>query len=112
MDERRAQRADDPATQTYEHAVRVYVVTEQDVAGPFLDEVPSDLAQQASLPALSYVSPLEMLAERFHVHPELLLRMNPGVTISPSEAETEVQVRRESFAATSSRSATSPLYSV
>ncbi len=42
-----------------------YRVGEQDMAGPFAERIPSDLVAQAALPALSYGSPLEGLAERF-----------------------------------------------
>lgn len=54
-----------------------YVVTEADVAGPFLEKLPEDLVEQSSLEALSYTSPVELLAERFHVSPALLKRLNP-----------------------------------
>jgi lipoprotein-anchoring transpeptidase ErfK/SrfK len=58
-----------------------YHVGEQDLAGPFADQIPSDLVAQAALPALSYASPLEGLAERFHAAPALLRRLNQGVQL-------------------------------
>jgi peptidoglycan hydrolase-like protein with peptidoglycan-binding domain len=58
-----------------------YHVGEQDLAGPFADQIPSDLAAQAALPALSYASPLEGIAERFHAAPALLRRLNQGVQL-------------------------------
>jgi lipoprotein-anchoring transpeptidase ErfK/SrfK len=54
-----------------------YQVSEDDVKGPFAP-VPSDMLEQAKLPALSYTSPLEGLAERFHSSPKLLQALNPG----------------------------------
>jgi lipoprotein-anchoring transpeptidase ErfK/SrfK len=55
----------------------VYTVTEADVKGPFEKQIPRDLDKQALLPAMSYRNPLERLAERFHLAPALLQRMNP-----------------------------------
>lgn len=59
-----------------------YVLTAEDVAGPFLAEVPSDLMAQALLPHLGYTSVLEMLGERFHASPALLRRLNPGAAFA------------------------------
>ena len=42
----------------------------------------NDMMQQQALPALGYVSALEELAERFHVSPALLARLNPHVQIT------------------------------
>jgi lipoprotein-anchoring transpeptidase ErfK/SrfK len=55
-----------------------YTITDHDVAGPFIDSVPQDLMDQSKLPALSYTSPLEALAEKFHSSPSLLRRLNPS----------------------------------
>jgi lipoprotein-anchoring transpeptidase ErfK/SrfK len=66
-----------------------YVITQEDVAGPFVPAIPVDLPDQASLTALSYTSPLEALAERFHSTPALLKRLNPGAQFAAGE---EIQV--------------------
>jgi lipoprotein-anchoring transpeptidase ErfK/SrfK len=66
-----------------------YTIEKSDVKGPFAKKIPGDLVKQASLPALSYRSPLEQLAERFHVSPALLRRMNPRV---PLRAGAEIKV--------------------
>ena len=58
------------------------VLTEADLAGPFVD-VPKDIPAQASLETLAYESPLEMIAERFHASPRLLSRLNPNVRLAP-----------------------------
>jgi lipoprotein-anchoring transpeptidase ErfK/SrfK len=57
-------------------AVISYVLTPDDVKGPFFD-VPEDMEAKAKLPALGYSSPLEELSERFHTTPEFLRRLNP-----------------------------------
>jgi len=62
-----------------------YTITDADLAGSFTPDIPSDLAEQASLPALGYRSVLESLAERFHATPELLHALNPGATFSAGE---------------------------
>jgi lipoprotein-anchoring transpeptidase ErfK/SrfK len=59
-----------------------YRITEADLAGPFVPELPADLIEQASLTALGYRTPLEMLGERFHASPRLLQRLNPGATFA------------------------------
>ncbi|MGH9311052.1 MAG: L,D-transpeptidase family protein [Vicinamibacterales bacterium] len=66
-------------------ATVAYTITAEDVAGPFIPELPSDLVQQATLPALGYTSPLEALAERFHAAPALLRRLNPGAQFVANE---------------------------
>jgi lipoprotein-anchoring transpeptidase ErfK/SrfK len=54
-----------------------YVLTAEDLAGPFVPSLPGDLEEQAKLPALGYTSLLEMLSERFHSTPALLKASNP-----------------------------------
>jgi lipoprotein-anchoring transpeptidase ErfK/SrfK len=62
-----------------------YQITEADAAGPFAENIPADLVEQSKLTALSYRSPLEMLAERFHATPALLKRLNPEATFAAGE---------------------------
>jgi lipoprotein-anchoring transpeptidase ErfK/SrfK len=57
-----------------------YELTEADIAGPYNDNIPSDLMQQSKLESLSYRSALEMLAERYHSSPLLLRQLNRGLT--------------------------------
>lgn len=66
-------------------AVIEYTVTPEDVAGPFVPDIPEDLEQQASLPALGYRTPLEALAEKFHASPALLQQLNPAARFGASE---------------------------
>ncbi|WP_128924328.1 L,D-transpeptidase family protein [Bradyrhizobium guangxiense] len=55
-----------------------YKITDADVKGPFLKKLPAKLDDMKSLEALSYTSPLEGLAEKFHMSEELLRALNPG----------------------------------
>jgi lipoprotein-anchoring transpeptidase ErfK/SrfK len=48
----------------------------EDVAGPF-EAIPEDMMEKAKLPALSYSSPLEGIAEKYHSSPALLRKLNP-----------------------------------
>jgi lipoprotein-anchoring transpeptidase ErfK/SrfK len=54
-----------------------YAITEKDVVGPFVPDMPKDYAEMAQLPALSYRDPVEALAERFHMDETFLRRLNP-----------------------------------
>ena len=58
--------------------VETYVITDQDAAGPFIGDPPKDYEQLAKLPALSYSTPLQALAEKFHMDQGLLKALNPG----------------------------------
>jgi lipoprotein-anchoring transpeptidase ErfK/SrfK len=55
-----------------------YTVTDEDAAGPFTPDIPTEMMQLAQLPALNYRDVLETIAERFHSSPKLLQRLNPG----------------------------------
>jgi len=55
-----------------------YTITDQDVAGPFIEHIPEDYAEQAKLPCLCFTGPAEMFAERFHMDIKLLKALNPG----------------------------------
>src|SRR5690606_37666954 len=60
-------------------AVVSYVITADDVKGPFLPSIPTtDYAAMARLDRLAYTSPLEALAESFHMDEQLLKALNPG----------------------------------
>ena len=64
-----------------------YTITPEDVAGPFIPELPQDYALQAELPGLSYRDAAEMLAERFHMDEAFLRRLNPEVSFTEAGAE-------------------------
>jgi len=54
-----------------------YAIADADVAGPYLP-IPADMLEKSAMPALGYESAQEALGEKFHVSPQLLLRLNPS----------------------------------
>lgn len=56
-----------------------YTITPQDAAGPYVAAIPDDYGEKAQLPAMSYTSVTEALAERFHMDENYLKELNPGV---------------------------------
>lgn len=81
-----------------------YVITAQDVAGPFTPVIPKDYAELAKLDGVRFTGPLEALAERFHMDVPLLQALNPGadfsaagtriVVAAPSRPELPAKVAR------------------
>ncbi len=68
----KALRADDrPVTSNY-------TITDKDVAGPFLEKLPSKMEDMKDIPKLGYTSPREAIAEKFHMSEQLLTALNPG----------------------------------
>jgi lipoprotein-anchoring transpeptidase ErfK/SrfK len=59
-------------------AIVDYKITEADVKGPFLKELPAKMEDMKHLQALNYTSPREALAEKFHMSEQLLQAVNPG----------------------------------
>jgi lipoprotein-anchoring transpeptidase ErfK/SrfK len=59
-------------------AVASYTITEKDVSGPFLQRLPDKMEDLKGIPKLSYTSPREALAEKFHMSEQLLGALNPG----------------------------------
>lgn len=55
-----------------------YTISDEDVRGPFLEKLPSKMERMKDIPNLSYTTPKEKLAEKFHMSPELLAALNPG----------------------------------
>ncbi|WP_407184638.1 L,D-transpeptidase family protein [Bradyrhizobium centrosematis] len=75
-----------------------YKITDADVKGPFLKKLPAKLDDMKPLEALSYTSPLEGLAEKFHMSEELLKALNPGRSfdkVGETIAVANVPARRE-----------------
>lgn len=65
----------------------IYTITPEDLAGPFVPDLPSDYAELAKLERTGYRSPKEMLAERFHMDEDLLAGLNPGVDFTIAGTE-------------------------
>jgi lipoprotein-anchoring transpeptidase ErfK/SrfK len=71
-----------------------YAISAKDTAGPFLQKLPSKMEDMKHLAHLSYTSPLQALAEKFHMSEALLSALNPdagkfdraGVTITVADA--------------------------
>jgi lipoprotein-anchoring transpeptidase ErfK/SrfK len=59
-----------------------YAITDADVAGPFVSDIPTDLMAQSKLTALGYRSALEALAEKFHASPAVLQQLNKGAAFT------------------------------
>lgn len=69
----------------YANPVVTYTISAEDAAGPFVEAVPEDMMDKATLPSLAYTSVIELLAERFHASPKLLQRLNPQATFAAGE---------------------------
>ena len=64
-------------------AVRDYVITPADIAGPFAPDVGEDFVKLAAQPnGPQFANVVEALAERFHMSQALLKSLNPGVTFT------------------------------
>src|SRR5829696_3420822 len=55
-----------------------YTITDEDVKGPFSEKIPAKMEEQADLDRLGYTSPIELLAEKFHMSEALLKTLNKG----------------------------------
>jgi lipoprotein-anchoring transpeptidase ErfK/SrfK len=55
-----------------------YTITANDLKGPFLEKLPAKMEDMKDLKALGYTSPLEALAEKFHMSEGLLTTLNSG----------------------------------
>jgi lipoprotein-anchoring transpeptidase ErfK/SrfK len=80
-------------------------ITEKDVAGPFLQKLPGKMEDMKDVPKMSFTSPREGLAEKFHMSEDLLARLNPGqrferagdsiVVVDTDSGETEKPVKAD-----------------
>ena len=55
-----------------------YKISRSDAQGPYLEKLPVKMDDMKGLKALSYTSPREAIAEKFHMSQELLAALNPG----------------------------------
>jgi len=76
-----------------------YVITDADLAGPFLAKQPDkgDYKAMSKLEKFSYATPLEALAEKFHMDQALLKALNPGADFA--KAGTKILVTAASATA-------------
>lgn len=59
-----------------------YTITDKDINQPYAASIPADYAMKAQMPAMSYTSVREMLAERFHIDEAFLQELNPTAHFS------------------------------
>lgn len=68
-----------------------YTITAEDVSGPFVS-VPEGMEDQAELDKLGYESPLEAIAEKFHMGQSFLEALNPDADFGSPGTEITVIV--------------------
>ena len=66
-----------------------YTTTADDFKGPFV-KIPADMMAKAKLKYLGYASPVEGIAEKFHIQPALLQKLNPGRSFQKAGEELTV----------------------
>ncbi len=59
-------------------AVIEHRISRQDLAGPFVSNIPQDMEAKAKLKGMYYESPLQEFTGKYHVSEALLKRLNPG----------------------------------
>lgn len=81
------------ASDSAEPLVRRYVLTEEDLAGPF-GNLPDGMEALSKVDATHFESAAEAIAEKFHMSQELLRALNPGFeSASPGDAITVAATR-------------------
>jgi lipoprotein-anchoring transpeptidase ErfK/SrfK len=73
-----------------EMTVARYTLTAADVAGPFVEKLPTDMAELAKLDSPAFSGPVEEIAERFHMDEDLLKALNPGADFTHAGTELTV----------------------
>jgi len=58
-----------------------YIITPEDISGPYLEGIPKRIQDQGELKRLDFVSVSEALAERFHMDEAFLLALNHDVDL-------------------------------
>jgi lipoprotein-anchoring transpeptidase ErfK/SrfK len=72
-----------------------YEITRDDVDGPFVDRIPESLREMAKMERLAYTSPLELLAEKFHMDQDLLRSLNPNADFSKAGTKVSAAAVRD-----------------
>ncbi|MGE0666500.1 MAG: L,D-transpeptidase family protein [Sphingomonadales bacterium] len=72
-----------------------YTITEDDLKGPYVDEVPADYAEMAKMERVSFTGADEMLAERFHMDIKLMHLLNPEADFGKAGTELAVAALRQ-----------------
>ena len=79
-------------------AIDIYIVTLEDTAGPFTklpvtrgrDAGGRLILSESKLKQMNFASPLELLAEKFHSSPHLLVELNPGKVFTKAGVRLQV----------------------
>jgi lipoprotein-anchoring transpeptidase ErfK/SrfK len=71
-----------------------YVLTDKDVAGPYVTIPKDDPEAQSQLPTLGYQNMEEALSERFHMSPKLFAALNKGRPLQAGQAVVVTDVGR------------------
>ena len=72
----------------FTYPVANYAISANDIAEPSTEPIPTDMMEKSKLPKLGYASIQELLAERFHMSPKLLQRLNPQAKFERGEVIT------------------------
>lgn len=75
-------------------AFATYVLTEQDIAGPYFTIPKDDPQAQSQLPSLGYQNVEEAISERFHMSPKLFVALNKGRPLQAGQAVVVTDVGR------------------
>ena len=70
-----------------EPSLMEYEIQPADVKGPFNKTIPQSFEKKAELKNLNYTSPRELLAEKFHIAPALLTRLNPKASFETADTK-------------------------
>jgi lipoprotein-anchoring transpeptidase ErfK/SrfK len=80
---------------TSEPVLAAYTVTDADVKGPFAAKIPAKMEDMQDLEHLGYRTPLEGLAEKFHMSEALMKALNAGKAFVKGESIVVARVRTE-----------------
>jgi lipoprotein-anchoring transpeptidase ErfK/SrfK len=75
--------------------VQAYRISDDDEKGPFIGTPPKNYEALAKLPALSWTSPQQEIAERFHMSEKLLEALNPNADFTKAGTLLVVAAPRE-----------------
>ena len=69
-----------------------YVLTPNDVEGPFFPDLPTDYAKLATMKTIGYRNVSQKIGAKFHMGEDLLASLNPGVDLGQAGAKIVVAV--------------------
>jgi lipoprotein-anchoring transpeptidase ErfK/SrfK len=76
-----------------EPVLTTYTISDDDTKGPFVAKLPAKMEAMKELDQLGYRTPLEGLAEKFHMSESLLKALNPGRKFEKGETIAVASVR-------------------